>query len=378
MVNYVLSAEDDLLPDLGFSVTAAPEQTSAIGFDAIYALPVKQPGHDDTSAYLIDFYGPNGYMIVDDSFCLYAVQTAGDYDALAAYTDLCYAMTDGLIYTDGNMRMNADRALTLHPTPTNRRYASQKYDHEGGIISTSGYIASRYNGDYELDRSGLIDYSRLYQQYDLSVFYTKDGFGESGEGNCTPSAVFTCLDILGRSLLKDTALAAALEESVTIDVVNDPNYPKYADDPDYIFKPYIDLPLVYAQIREHLIRDYDYTEGAAPWVNAGLFNRILEEYSCDLKAVNHFAWTYQEDLIPSIDAGLPVQFSIANMKDYGDHSISVLGYEYWTQAYPVCRLNRIESLLFLTVADNWSNEAVSMDTNIQTIVGNIITFEQKE
>ena len=377
-VSYVLSAEDDLLSELGYPVPAEPGLKTAIAFDAIYSLPVKQPGHEDTPAYLIDFYGPHGYLIVDDAFRLYAVQTEGDYAALAAYTDLCYAMTDGLIYTDGTMRMNADRAITLHPTPTNRRYSAQKYDHEGGIINTSSYISSRYKGGYEPDRFALIDFSRLYRQHDLSVFFTDDGYGESGEGNCTPSAVYTCLDILGRSLLKDTALASALDETTTIDVVNDPNYPKYADNPDYIFKPYIDLPLVYAKIREHLIRNYDYTEGTAPWVNETLFNLILEEYDCDLKAVNHYAWTYQETLIPAIDAGRPVQMSIANTKDYGDHSISVLGYEYWTQISPVCRLNHIESLFFLTVADNWDTQAVCMDTNIQAIVANIITFEQKE
>ena len=377
MISYLLSAEDDLLSDLGFHLTADPELTPAIGYDAIYTLPVKQPGHPDTDAYLVDLAGDNGYVIVDDDFNLYAVRTDGPVPALSEYSDLCYAMTDGLIYTDGDTRMNADRAITLHPTPKDRSYASRLYDDEGGILDTADYIGSRYPEGYTLERKNVVEYEHLYLQKTFSVFYTKSGRSESGEGNCTLSAVYTCLDILGHTILQDTALRPALDETVTIDVVTDPNYPKYADDPSYIFKPHIDLPLVYSKIREHVIRDYNYMEGVMPWVNETLFNQILDEYDCGMKAVNHYAWTYQEDIVPAIDAGLPVQFSIANTGDYGNHSISILGYEYWSLTRPVQKLNRVESLFFLTVADNWNTEAVGLDTNIQTVVGNIITFERK-
>ena len=379
VINYLLSAEDDLLSDLGFRLAADPEFTPAIGYDAIYSLPVKRPGRADTDAYLVDFAGDNGYLIVDDDFNLYAVRTEGDVSALAGYTDLCYSMTDGLIYTDGDARMNADRALTLHPTPKDGSYVSRKngYDDEGGILDTADYIGSRYPEGYTLERQQVVEFERLYLQKTLSVFYTQFGRSESGEGNCTLSAVYTCLDILGHTILQDTALRPALDETVTIDVVNDPNYPKYANDPSYIFKPYIDLPLVYSKIREHVIRDYNYMEGVMPWVNDTLFNRILDEYDCGMKAVNHYAWTYQEDIIPAIDAGLPVQFSIANTEDYGNHSISILGYEYWALTRPVCKLNRVESLFFLIVADNWTTQAVGLDTNIKPVVGNIITFERK-
>ncbi|MBR5349527.1 MAG: hypothetical protein IK125_09935 [Lachnospiraceae bacterium] len=377
VIRYLLSAEDELLSDLGFHLTADSDLTPAIGFDAIYSLPVKRPGHADTDAYLVDFAGDHGYVIVDDDFNLYAVRTEGDVSALAGYTDLCYAMTDGLIYMDGNTRMNADRAVTLHPTPKDGFYASRMYDNEGGILDTAVYIDSRYPEGYTLERKQVVDFEQLYLQKTLSVFYTQSGRSESGEGNCTLSAIYTCLDILGRTVLKDTALRPALDETITIDVVNDPNYPKYADDPSYIFKPYIDLPLVYSKIRDHVIRDYDYTEGVMPWVNETLFNEILDEYDCGMKAVNHYAWTYQESIIPALDAGLPVQFSIANTQDYGDHSISILGYEYWSLTRPVYKLNRVESLFFLTVADNWTTLAVGLDTNIEPVVGNIITFERK-
>ena len=216
----------------------------------------------------------------------------------------------------------------------------------------------------------ILEFKELHRQRDLSVFYSN-----GGEGNCTLSAVYTCLEILGRNKLYDTALLPALDETVTIDVVNDPNYPKYADDPNYIFQPYVELPLVYSKIRDRVVTTYDYLDGVHPWVNESLFNLILDEYECGMKAINHYAWTYQEDLIPAIDAGFPVQLSISFAETYGNHSISVIGYDYLTLTMPIGQLTNVDTLFFLTVSDNWNTVPVSLDTNIQTIVGNIITFE---
>ena len=72
-----------------------------------------------------------------------------------------------------------------------------------------------------------------------------------------------------------------------------------------------------------------------------------------------------------------MEAKVANTGDYGNHSISILGYEYWSLTRPVQKLNRVESLFFLTIADNWTTLAVGLDTNIQAVVGNIITFEPK-
>jgi hypothetical protein len=365
VVRYVLSGSDSLLSDLGFDL---PD----IDFDAIYPITVKAPDCPETEAYLIDFTGENGYVIVNDEYSLLAVMTNGDYSALAGYSDLCYAMTDGLLYTVDGIRMCMDRASTQTPTPSDRIYVGQESIGEGEIYNLEFYVSDRYSDRYTSSASKILEFEELHRQRDLSV-YKSNG----GEGNCTLAAVYTCLEILGRNILYDTALFPALSETVTIDVVNDPNYPKYADDPNYHIDPYVDLPLVYSQVRDVVVGTYNYLDGVFPWVNEILFNNILDKYECGMKAVNHYAWTYQEDLIPEIDAGLPVQMSITGAKCYASHSISVIGYEYLTSTTPVGQLTKVDTLFFLTIADNWNTSPVSLDTNIQTIVGNIITFEQK-
>lgn len=363
VVSYVLSGSDTLLTDLGY-------QLPVIDFDAIYRIAVKAPGSPESEGYLIDFTGENGYMIVDDDYMLLAWKTDGDYAALAGYTDLCYAMTDGLLYTADGIRMCMDRATTQTPTPSDHIYDGQLGRGEGEIVDLNAYVADRYSDRYMNVCQKILEFKELHRQRDLSVFYSN-----GGEGNCTLSAVYTCLEILGRNKLYDTALLPALDETVTIDVVNDPNYPKYADDPNYIFQPYVELPLVYSKIRDRVVTTYDYLDGVHPWVNESLFNLILDEYECGMKAINHYAWTYQEDLIPAIDAGFPVQLSISFAETYGNHSISVIGYDYLTLTMPIGQLTNVDTLFFLTVSDNWNTVPVSLDTNIQTIVGNIITFE---
>ncbi len=366
VVNYVLSGTDTLLLDLGFDL---PE----IDFDAIYPITVKAPGCPESNAYLIDFIGDNGYVIVNNEYSLLAVKTDGDYSALAGYSDLCYAMTDGLLYTIDGIRMVMDRSTTQTPTPSDHRYEGQLSIGEGEIIDLETYVSDRYSDRYTTSAEKILEFDELHRQRDLSVYQSN-----GGEGNCTLSSVYTCLEILGRNVLYDTPLFPALSKTVTIDVVNDPNYPKYVNDPNYHFVPYVELPLVYSEVRDIVVNTYNYLNGGVfPWVNEILFNHILDEYECGMKAVNHYAWTYQEDLIPAIDAGLPVQMSISGAKCYGNHSISVIGYAYLTTTTPVKILTKVDTLFFLTVADNWNTSPVSLDPNIQTIVANIITFEQK-
>lgn len=346
----------------------------------------------------LDFSENNGYTVVDYEFNMYVFEPIGDLP-LRDKTEYYYSLVDGFVEIDSNnlySKLFLDDEIELEVVAFQTAYTWQEEAGDGRITSSkiNAYVTSRYGDayDYELENETLADDITAYSQMDLSYYVKCKVVTVSpmeqknfSEGNCSLTAIYnTMANWSANSKIKniDCSVTMDVYENIKSDILYSaysPSTHRYFnyDDEDYynyVYYYYVSnsdaraIPVLYDNVRTYALYYHGYSENSGI-TNDGIVDTIetvsLNSYgvSIDVNSTSEIS-----NAIASIDAGKAVIASMWDSTTYGDHAVSVVGYQMYS--YEVTSFfffTKTYYVYFLQLYDGWGTTTYYFDPNCSDV-----------
>jgi len=319
-------------------------------------------------AYLCDFNGEEGYMLLADDYILldYVRDAKSPFEGITSL-EYFYSVITGYMYKDGT-----GKTLSVQNDNNNYEDLTSGANNYSGITDTTSYIKNKYDSKYTLTRNQSTTYKPRYTQEDLTIYYKN---GKPAEANCGVVAVYNLFQCL-----KGVGILNALPSQYATKTVN-----VYQNENEVVRyhldvlgqningqSGYVEMPSLYHDVRHEASQNLYTIENLTSSQVSALMDDVATHYGYSVCTGNTTEWTSAaitvcnqlDHLVPSI-----FRASITNL---GNHSMTVVGYRTYTKTVKVLWMTQTKTVTLFEVCDgSRRNQTTYFDISAYTGAGAI-------
>lgn len=227
-------------------------------------------------------------------------------------------------------------------------YVGQNVAGAGHIYDVDIYVRARYGREWGLEEKTNLPWSATIMQHKTSIF--------AKYGDSVLTTIYGYLkyhrEKLGYYNFPNTF--------THYDVRRDPLYHLYKNSIDYAIRP--NIPTLYLKVRDVAITRLGYNEKTPLPQSAvpRLTKIVAQEYGYNISLNNHYAWTFNNNVVNHIRNGQPVIWS-PSRGSYANRSMVVNGYAIYSRYARQGNRWVKEYKQFMRVNDNQSQDQVHFD-----------------
>jgi hypothetical protein len=297
---------------------------------------------------LVDFYGPNGFILLGDNMQSYDFKIEGEF-YLSDENNRKILFSNGLYYYPDQF---IDTFEVYNQNFKSFQYSGQVHIGYGGIKNPSDYIIDRYDSAYKLIKSD--SFSIMPNEQDqFNIYVSPTG---AKEGNCTIVASYTALNYirstnfynLNNELIDYTP--SIQEASLYNSYVNQKGFS--TSQHSYKFNN------LFIQLRNRGInRGYTPDGGLTIWNTSGIIEDVSRLYGYSIDGVELINYTPNfSTVISQIGLNKPMLWSTLSDPSYKEHVMVINGYKQYRKTEKVWLFTNNYYANLLAIYDGWKNE----------------------
>ncbi len=307
---------------------------------------------ENTRGVYIDFNNENGYMVMSLDFNIFRIETEGDLKYLKKEKFAYFSSIDGFLFLTNHGYEKYDKNFKNMTFTDREPYAGQSAEGDGEIYDIKAYVSNRYPSySYVSSQNTIANEGFNYINQRATSYYLKYVSSNGGqtypnresEANCSLTAMYLVMNSWQKRSIISELPSISEKMDVYETISQDIFYSEYGKDESSSIKEgdfytywainsentLRNMKKLYVDIRDCAAKKFGYTPRQG--LNVSNVPYIMESVASKYgKNISISKTTNFSTIQMSIDNGRAVYLSISGSSTYGNHGVSLIGYEKYS------------------------------------------------